>query len=342
MLWRHFLNEAQIRRTLERNYNLEAVAIEKIKNVYKISTKQGVYCLKVVKYGIDHFLFILGAIKHLQNNGFYSTPPIIRNNNGLDYIKLENSNAFLTPWINARQCDYDNLYEVTLATSKLAEMHVKSQGFLLTENMKPRIGWYKWIDNFITKNDEILDFKRRIENKSKKSEFDLLYLKEMENQLEKADKAILNLSVSSYLEKMESEIEKHGFCHHDFAHHNVLIGENDNVNIIDFDFCILDSHLHDLSSLIIRVMKNGKWDIRNALHILNVYNSISTVDRLDIPIMAAFMEYPQEYWQIGIQYYWENQEWEEDFFLKKLNRIYEDEFDRQDFLEEFSILKYKG
>ena len=141
---------------------------------------------------------------------------------------------------------------------------------------------------------------------------------------------------------MQSEIEKHGFCHHDYAHHNVLIGEKDDVNIIDFDFCILDSHLHDLSSLIIRVMKNGKWDIRNAMHILNVYNLTNNVDKLDIPIMAAFMEYPQEYWQIGIQYYWEKQPWGEEFFLKKLEKIYEDEYDRQDFLEEFSILKYKG
>jgi CotS family spore coat protein len=336
------LNEEQIRSTIERNYNINVKTTEKIKNVYKVNTVHGDYCLKVIKYGMEHFLFILGAIKHLQNNGFNSTPPIIRNVDGTEYIKLESNNAFLTPWINARQCDYDNLYDVTLATSKLAEMHVKSQGFILKENMKPRIGWYKWIDNFITKNDEILDFKRRIDNKNKKSEFDLLYLKNMENELERADRAILNLSLSSYLEKMQSEIEKHGFCHHDYAHHNVLIGENDIVNIIDFDFCILDSHLHDLSSLIIRVMKNGKWDIRNALHILNVYNLTNNVERLDIPIMAAFMEYPQEYWQIGIQYYWEKQTWGEEFFLKKLEKIYEDEWDRQDFLEEFSILKYKG
>jgi len=333
------LNEEQIRKTIEKNYNIKVKAAEKIKNVYKINTAHGDYCLKVIKYNIEHFLFILGAIKHLQNNGFNSTPIIIRNLEGMEYIKLENSNGFLTPWMTARQCDYDN---VTLATSKLAELHIKSQGFVLTENMQPRIGWYKWIDNFITKNDDILDFKRRIYLKNKKSEFDLLYLKNMENVLERADRAILNLTLSSYLEKMQSEIEKHGFCHHDYAHHNVLIGENDNVNIIDFDFCILDSHLHDLSSLIIRVMKNGKWDIRNALHILNVYNLTNNVSKLDIPIMAAFMEYPQEYWQIGIQYYLENQPWNEEFFLKRLEKIYEDEYDRQDFLEEFSILKYKG
>lgn len=336
------MNEEQIRNTIERNYNINVLTIEKIKNVYKISTLQGNYCLKVVKYEIQHFLFILGAIKHLQNNGFNSIPEIISNKAGIDHIKLASNNAFLTPWINARQCDYDNLYDVTLATSKLAEMHIKSQNFVLRKNMKPRIGWYKWIDNFITKNDEILDFKSRIDRKNKKSEFDLLYLKNMESELERADKSILNLSLSSYLEKMQSEIEKHGFCHHDYAHHNVLIGENDNVNIIDFDFCILDSHLHDLSSLIIRVMKNGKWDIRNVLHILNVYNSTNHVDRLDIPIMAAFMDYPQEYWQIGIQYYWEKQLWGEEFFLKKLEKIYQDEYGKQDFLDEFSILKYKG
>lgn len=54
---------------------------------------------------------------------------------------------------------------------------------------------------------------------------------------------------------MDKEVMKMGFCHHDYAHHNILVDDKNELNIIDFDYCILDSHLHDLASLLIRAMK---------------------------------------------------------------------------------------
>ena len=47
---------------------------------------------------------------------------------------------------------------------------------------------------------------------------------------------------------MDKEFLKR-FCHHDFAHHNLLIDKQGEINVIDFDYCILDSHIHDLASL---------------------------------------------------------------------------------------------
>ena len=63
---------------------------------------------------------------------------------------------------------------------------------------------------------------------------------------------------------MEKEVLKRSFCHHDYAHHNILVDTNKKINIIDFDYCMLDSHLHDLCSLLIRTMKDGKWEKEKA------------------------------------------------------------------------------
>ena len=56
--------------------------------------------------------------------------------------------------------------------------------------------------------------------------------------------------------------------------------------------------------------------------------------------MAGFMEFPQAYWQLGIQYYWEEQPWGEEFFLKKLEKIHEDREYRQDFINDFRSNKW--
>ncbi|WP_446898270.1 CotS family spore coat protein [Clostridium sp. LBM24168] len=329
-----------IRECVENNYNIHIEYIEKIKNVYKIGNGYKYSCLKVINYDFGHFLFIILAIRHLQKYGFKNTPKIMNTKSGQKYIKIENSFAYLTPWIDSRTADYDNDTDVSRAAFKLAELHKKSLGFKLTRNMNPRIYWFKWMETFNTRQNEILDFERRILNKENKSEFDDLYFNKIDDEIEKCRYSIGNLSESSYLEKMKTEVIKGGFCHHDYADHNVLISPDGDMNIIDFDYCILDTHLHDLASLLIRKMKHGKWKIKNALFVLDSYNSINKVAQEDIPIMAAFMEFPQEYWQIGIQYYWEKQRWSEEVFIKKLKKIFEDEEERQEFIEEFRTKKY--
>lgn len=330
----------KIKNLVECNYGLKIIGLEKIKNVYKIKTLHGDYCLKVIKYNFPHFYFILSAIKHLQNNGFDKVPEIIKTLDGLDYISFEGCNAYLTKWVNARECNYDNPIDVSKAAVKLAQLHNKSEGFNVTEDMNPRVYWYKWINHFVTRREEILDFRNRILKKEEKSEFDNLYLKAMSKEIERADKSIRNLMKSEYIKKVDSEILKKGFCHHDYAHHNVLIEDNGDIDIIDFDYCILDINIHDLASLLLRKLKNGKWSIDDAIFIMDNYSKERVIEKRDIEIMAAFMEFPQDYWQVGIQYYWEKQPWGEDFFIKKLKKIYDDNEEKQDFVDEFRLIKY--
>ncbi|HCW05032.1 MAG TPA: CotS family spore coat protein [Clostridium sp.] len=336
------MDTAFVKKIVAEKYGVMAVTIEKIKNVYLICDERRKYCLKIIKYEKPHFLFILATIKHLYNNEFKAVPPIIETLDRKEYIELDNNYAYLTPWLAARESNYDNPLDIEMTAKVLAELHIKSKGFEIKDNMKPRIGWFKWFDNYRTRKKEILDFKARIEKKEEKSEFDIIYMEHMEEELLRCDQALQRLGESDYYIKMTKEIRGRGFCHHDFAHHNVLIGADNRVAIIDFDYAILDTHLHDLASLLIRRMKNGKWDLENARFILEAYDSVYRVEPEDIPIMAAFMEFPQDYWQVGIQYYWEKQPWDEDFFLKKLAKIIEDKEEKQEFIDEFMFFNYKG
>ncbi|MCY6369888.1 CotS family spore coat protein [Clostridium ganghwense] len=325
----------EVKKIVENKYMLQVNAVEKIKNVYKINASSKEYCLKVIKYELGHFLFIISAIKHLQEKEFKKIPDIIKTKDNGDYVKLGENYAYLTPWINARLCNYDNPLDIRSATLKLAELHKKSMEFNVRREMNPRIGWLKWIQTYKTRKNEILDFRYRINQKDKKSKFDEVYLNIMNEELERADRSIEHLIKSDYILEMKKEIKNKGFCHHDYAYHNVLIDNENDVNIIDFDYCILDTHLHDLASLLIRRMKYGKWDSENAREIIEIYNSINEVNSNHIEIIKAFIEFPQDYWQRGIQYYWEKKDWGEEFFLKKIQKYIEDRDQRQEFINEF-------
>ena len=325
----------KIRNYVEENYNLNIDNIEKVKNSYKITTRDDRYCLKVIKYQFSHFYFILSAIKHLQKNGFADIPTFIMNKEKKEYGSIDNKYVYLTKWIPARVSNYDNPLELAMVSSKLASLHECSKGFTLEKAMKPRIGWFSWINVFETRKNEILDFKNRINQRAYKSDFDLLYLENIEEEVKRAEKSILGLQKNNYVKIMEKEVFKRGFCHHDYAHHNILIDNNKNINIIDFDYCILDSHLHDLCSLLIRTMKEGKWDAEKSDFIIDSYMENMDMKQDEIPIMREFIRFPQAFWQIGLQVYWEQQPWGQNFFINKLEKYLDDRELRNGFVDSY-------
>lgn len=325
----------KIKSYVEEYYSLKIDNIEKVKNSYKISTKDGGYCLKVIKYEFSHFYFILSAMKHLQRKGFTNIPEFVLNNEKKEYGSINDKFVYLTKWIPSRVSNYDNPLELATVSRELAKLHECSKGFTLEKNMKARIGWFSWDKVFETRKNEILDFKNRISQKSYKSKFDLLYLDNIEDQVKRAEKSIEGLQKNNYVKLMEKEVFKRSFCHHDYAHHNILVDSNKKINIIDFDYCILDSHLHDLCSLLIRTMKDGKWENEKADLILKAYKSNMEVKEEEIPIIREFIRFPQAFWQIGLQVYWEQQPWGEDFFINKLEKYLEDCEFREKFINSY-------
>ncbi len=332
----------KVTEVLEDSYGLKINQVIKQKNVYKIFSEEGCYCFKVIKYKHSHFKFIISAMEHLFNRGFEDIIPFIKTKKGESYVALGEGNGYLSPWVKARESNYDNPYDLKDACRLLAKLHNYSEGFMIKDEMTPRIGWFSWIETFETRKNEILDFRKRIGQKAKKSDFDKLYLEIMDVELKIAESSIGNLKRSGYREIMMKDVFKGGFCHHDFAYHNILIAEDGKHKVIDFDYCILDSYLHDLSSLLIRAMKNGRWDIAKSDFILNSYREVKSIRQEQIPVMAAFMEFPQDYWQLGIQYYWEQQSYGEDFFISRLRKIKEDIEDKQEFIEAFMVYKLYG
>lgn len=330
------MEDEKILEMLNENYDLQFVSIEKIKNVYKInSNTKKIYCLKVINYNFPHFKFILSAILHLQKNGFKTIPEVIKTKEKCYYIKFFEKYAFLSNWVTSRQSNYDNPVDLSRVSEKLGELHSCSERFIVTMEMDPRIGWFSWINVFNTRKSEILDFKNRINQKAKKSNFDKLYLEHLEKEIEKADKSIKGLEKSNYKEIMKREIMKSGFCHHDYAHHNVLIDKSNNINIIDFDYCILDTHLHDLASLMIRAMKKGKWKNEKGNNIIKSYSKSNSLMQEEIVVINEFIRFPQEYWQLGIQKYWEQQPWSEESFFERLNNYVEDSEEKTKYIENF-------
>lgn len=321
--------------TIKENYDIEVKQVIKVKNTYKVICKEGVYALKIINYKFPHFIFILSSILYLQKQGFKSIPKIIKSNKGLDFIQIDNKYAYLSEWILGRVSNYSDEEDLKKVSRKLAELHLYSRGFNVNNEMEPRIAWFSWIKVFETRTREILDFQNRISQKAYLSKFDKVYLSNLDQEISRANVSVNKLKESNYYKIMREQVFKREFCHHDYANHNIIIDNNGELNVIDFDYCILDTHLHDLSSLLIRTMKGKRWGEDKVNIIMKEYEKLISVKDEEKDIIREFIRFPQAFWQIGIQAYWEQQPWKEEIFLNKLTKYLDDIKYREEFLKNF-------
>lgn len=317
---------------IEDNYGYEIENVEKIKNAYKIKTTEGYKCFKASKYDYKQFDFIINAILHLIKNGYENVVDIKTTADNKKYINYDKGYGFLCDWIDSREANFDNPIELKKCVESLSRLHVASMGFNHKINSGVRNLYGKWINRFKKRCDELLYFKAILSGKKSHSEFDYIYLKYFEKHYKQALKAIRDLETSEYINISERHLRMAGFCHHDTANHNFLITSELKIYLIDFDYCIFDTYLHDLGSIIIRNLKYGNWNLEKIEYIINIYNQNIHLTKEELYIIFCFMEFPQDFWQIGLQYYVENQLWDEDVFLKKLNRIVSDSRNRFEFL----------
>lgn len=322
-------------RFLSKTYDIEMSDITPVKNVMRISTKSGDKCLKKIKYDEPQFLFVLSAMEHLLKNRFSKILPFVPSADGALYFRFESNFYYMTEWINSRECDYSNPVELRMASVSLAELHESSKNFNPGAGAGERIAWGRWESKFGKRIRDMQSFKDIIDSKKTLTYFDRLYRENIDYFIGQGISSIEHLNGTKYLQLMADEMKKKSFCHHDYAHHNVLISSDFKLYLIDFDYCICDTRIHDLSSLIIRNLRHGNWDMEKARFIIDCYCKKGYLTEDEVPVMNAFMEFPQDFWQVGLQYYVEKLKWEEDHFNKRLERVIDDIPDRQLFLNEF-------
>ena len=320
---------------VEKEYDLKIYNLEKFKNVYKLETDKGTKCFKKAHARPSYFLFVFSAVEYLIQRGFRGAIAYNRTVHGDICLVEDEYIYYMLPWIESRQCRFKREEELKQAINTAAHLHIASEGFIPPEGSKPRIHYGKWPERFNKRYSEIILFKQIIEDKYEKDAFDEIYYPLIEYYLEQGYEAIKLLQNSPYMDISEESRKKGQFCHHDMAEHNFLLTFQGDMKIIDFDYCIMDTRLHDVASLVIRNMKRGIWDIDKAYFILNEYSKYNPISNRDLEIIKYFMTFPQDFWQIGLQYYVEEQPWTMEVFLSRLNTTKNDKDLRHNFLQKF-------
>ena len=320
---------------IERQFQVKIETIKASKGIYYLKTNKGERCLKKINYGPQKLLFVCGAKEHLIKNGFENVDRYFLNINNEPYALVNEDLYTLSEWLEGRECDFHNIEEVKVAATALARLHEASKGYDPPENSKLKSDLGRW-PSLMEKRIKSLDKMRdMIRKKNTKSNFDLFYLKSMDFYKEIGRSALKTLVESQYSSLCEVAEEEKGFCHHDYTYHNIILDEDNNVSVIDFDYCKREIRSFDISNFMTKVLKRCNWDFEFGKAILEAYNSEVPLKEEEYKVIYAYLQFPQRYWRLANRYYYNEVNWGQNTFTKKLESIINEKDEYMNFLEKY-------
>ena len=148
-------------------------------------------------------------------------------------------------------------------------------------------------------------------------------------------KALTTLNESDYYNLCAIAEQEKSFCHHDYTYHNIILNDNEDVYVIDFDFCKREVRTFDISNFMIKVLKRVDWDINFAKAIIETYNSVSPLSNEEYKVLFAYLQFPQRYWRLANRYYYNEVNWGQNTFYNKLQAIVDERENYLKLLDEY-------
>jgi CotS family spore coat protein len=280
-------------------------------------------------------LFIYGAKEHLINNGFSNIDRYLMTEGGNPYVEYGDDLYVITEWVEGRECDFRNHYETMRSASTLARLHEASRGYELIDGAKLKSDLGRWHHLMTKRRDGLKKMKSMAENRLDKTEFDKIFIDNVDLYVGLANEAIETLNRSAYDEVVKNTLNEKIFCHHDYTYHNIILDRDDKVFVIDFDYCKYEVRSYDISSFLTKVLKRNAWTFELTTEIINEYNSVNPIMDDEYMVILAFLKFPQRLWRLANRYYYNESNWPDNTFLRKIREIIDEKDEYIDFVGQF-------
>jgi len=335
-----YLSKYDLDVNLFNEFDLLVYDVIPVRKVFILNTDKGDKILKKVNYSISQLEFINLGIEYIKENNFNRIIQFEKTKEKLIYVHWKDDIYCIMNLVEGRECEYSNPVDVMLTSRAIAELHKASKGLMHEEVFKSLLAKNehrylagKIIDNFNEKLKELKFFKNIATLNENKNEFDYIFLNQVKYYEENIIQSINILKGSEY-DNLCNEKDKIAFCHHDLAHHNILINKEE-VYFLDFDYAVVDLKVHDICNFINKAIKNFCYDMEKCHSIISEYTSLNPLDNRELKVLHGMLSFPEDFYSISRDYYTRNKQWSEEIFLNRLKKKVEYKEDREEFLASF-------
>ena len=300
----------------------ELVRLEKRRDAYLVITRTGKCCLKAVHEKKEKVLFMIEVMNYLKANGFERMAmclpaldkSMVREYQGTHYIVQE--------WLDGIDPDYRNVEQMVKAAETLALCHRSGIGFTPGKGSKVKNNLGKWPRKLEENYQDLLRYIDMANSNISPTVFEKRLISISPWLEERARKSIWKLKNSCYLQFVREATERGCLVHGDPATRNFII-EDGQVILIDFDSAAIEINVVDLWKLFRRFLRRNRWQLDKMESLLSAYNKYYVLDKNQLKVLEALIEFPERAWRITREYYDKQNSdwWNEGSLTKKIEEL---------------------
>lgn len=323
-------------------YDIEVLKTRKGRGAILCETSRGYLIFKEYTGNEERLAVTDTLLKHLQQTGNVQAESILPTKEGSLYVKDNDGVKYLLKtYAEGRECNINDRSECLESVKLLAKLHscmefdsvqdVASFSCLVEENQDYQ---YSPAREYEKRNRELKKVRKYLKNRSQKNWFEIQLQQNFDLFLEQA------LAVTAQWEEYEKTIktkESDGtsitYCHGDYQYHNLLRTEH-GWFIINFEKCIRDNPVRDLYLLMRKLLEKSNWSVTLGRDLLKAYEEtrpLSAISRIDLYYRLA---YPEKFRKIANFYYNSGKAWIPGRNLEKLEKLVEQEQEKQRLLDD--------
>lgn len=319
--------EARAVGLLER-YEIVVEKTRKGRDAFICDTDRGCLILKEYHGNEQKAALQNGILEQLAAEGRVQAERIVPDREGNLLVKDQDGMSYiLKTWAEGRECNIYDRGECLEAVRLLARLHNCLEQATYDTELLPvlRPG-----DEYERRNRELKKVRNFLRSRGQKSWFEICLQQSFEPFLQQAQEITAQWQEYSHLSPEQPECSC--LCHGDYQYHNI-IRRDGAWYLVNFEKCVRDNPIRDLYLLLRKLLEKSDWSVSLGEELIRAYEQvrpISAYSRIDLYYRLA---YPEKFWKIANFYYNSRKVWIPERNLEKLNKLLEQERQKQYFLE---------
>ncbi len=310
-------------------YEVEVLKTRKGRGAILCETSQGCLIFKEYTGNEEQLAAQNRLLIQLQSADDIYVESILPNKEGSLYVKdYDGVKYLLKTYAEGRECNINDREECLESVRLLARLHahMEFQDNIEEHLFSPGMEYEK-------RNRELKRVRRYLKQRSQKTWFEIRLQQSFDFFLKQAFTLAEEWAEYEKIRSGQSAQErKITYCHGDYQYHNLLRTAN-GWFIINFEKCVPDDPVRDLYLLMRKLLEKSNWSVALGEELLGAYEELrplSAISRIDLYYRLA---YPEKFWKIVNFYYNSGKAWIPGRNLEKLEKVVEQEKDKQHFLD---------
>lgn len=304
--------------SIEATFGLKILSIKPCRSGFVLETNKDKKLLRLCQCSENRIIYVHEAKKYLASRGFTNIDTYSTTLEDKPYVVVDEQIYVITPYIDARECEFDDDTDTVRAAATLAKLHLAGTGFKPGSDIFIPSDLGKLPYNLKKRYDEILRMRRKAERE--RGPFDYMYLNCIDKFIEMAEKSLSLLDGVQHPRLIKKTLLEGCICHHDYSYQNILM-KGPVTYITGFECCCEELRIYDLVNLLRRKMRKCDWDYDKAVMLLNSYSELAPLSDDEIYVMEAMLLFPQKFWRVANRYYNSRRSWAQKNFTGMLEEV---------------------